>query len=114
MKDPHNIIVKPHISEKSVALSYGNPNLPTDQVKRSYTFVVAVEANKIEIKAAIEAIYNSGKGKKDAAIVVDRVTTVSVRGKRRRVNTRTPGKKSDWKKAIVTLSAGQMLEDYGV
>jgi large subunit ribosomal protein L23 len=114
MKDPHTIIVRPHISEKTVALSYGDPNVAADQVQRKYTFVVTTEANKIEIKAAIEAMYNTGKGKKDDKIVVERVHTVSMKGKTRRVGNRAKGRRPDWKKAIVTLSKGQMLEDYGV
>lgn len=114
IRDPHTIIIRPHISEKTVALSYGDPNKAAEEVSRKYTFVVSGDANKIEIKRAIEQIYNAGKGKKDAAIVVDKVHTVSVRGKRKRVGYKTSGKRPDWKKAIITLAKGQMLEDYGV
>lgn len=114
MKSPYDIIIKPHITEKTVALSYGNPNLKAEDVKRKYTFVVAADANKIEIKQAIEAIYNTGKSKKEKGIEVEKVHTVSLKGKRKRVGMRKPGKRSDWKKAIITLSKGQLLEDYGV
>lgn len=114
MKSAYEIIVRPHITEKSVALSYGDSRRPEAEVVRSYTFVVATTANKLEVKWAIEQIYNTGKKKTEDHIVVDRVTTVSVKGKSRRVGNRPKGKKPDWKKAIVTLAKGQALEDYGV
>ena len=115
MKDPHIIIVKPHITERSVAASYGDPLIKNEaDVQRKYTFVVAKDANKIEIKAAIEAIYNEGKKKNDQLIVVDSVRTIILKGKTRRVGQRAPGKRPDRKKAIVTLAKGQRLEDYGV
>ena len=114
MKSPYDIIIRPHISEKSVGLSYGDARLAEKELVRKYTFVVAVDANKLEIKNAIEAIYNVGKKKSDDMIVVDRVTTISMKGKTRRVGQRAKGKRPDWKKAIVTLAKGQALEDYGV
>lgn len=114
MKSPYEIIIRPHITEKSVALSYGDARLPENEVVRKYTFVVANDANKLEIKQAIEAIYNVGKKKSDDLIVVDRVSTISMKGKTRRVGQRAKGKRPDWKKAIITLAKGQALEDYGV
>lgn len=113
MLTPYEIIIRPHITEKSVALSYGNEFLPEDQNVRKYTFVVNRDANKLQIKAAIEAIYNTGKGKKDEKIEVTNVHTVSVKGKMRRVGMRR-GARPDWKKAVITLAPGQKLEDYGV
>lgn len=113
MKDPHNIIIRPHITEKSVGLSYGDAKIAkVEDVQRKYTFVVALDANKLEIKSALEAIYNEGKRDKEK-IVVESVRTIKVHGKLRRVGQRKPGKKPDFKKAIVTLAKGQMLEDYG-
>ncbi len=115
MKDPHTIIVKPHITEKSVALSYGDPTVRDEaQLQRKYTFIVADGANKIEIKAAIEAIYNAGKKAKEERIEVESVRTMTVRGKMRRVGAKSRGKRPDFKKAVVTLKKGQVLEDYGV
>lgn len=114
MKDPHTIIIQPHITEKTVALSYGDARLPDEKLVRKYTFIVAPSANKIEIKSALEAIYNAGKGKKDEGIVVEKVHTVTMKGKNRRVNFKNKGKKPDRKKAVVTLKVGQLLEDYGV
>jgi large subunit ribosomal protein L23 len=115
VRDPHTIILHPHITERSVRLSYGDPRVKDEAaLARKYTFVVATDANKIEIKRALEAIYNSGRSKKDGLIMVESVRTVTVRGKMRRVGSRQKGKKPDTKKAIVTLAPGQVLEDYGV
>ncbi len=114
MKNPHDIIVAPHITEKSVAMSYGDPNVKEEKdLVRKYTFIVAKSANKIEIKQALEAIYNAGK-KKGETISIESVRTVRVLGKKRRRGQRSTGYEPDRKKAIVTLAKGQMLEDYGV
>ncbi len=114
MKDPHIIIIRPHITEKSYALSYGTDAKDEKDVQRTYTYIVAETANKIEIKAAFEAIYNAGKGPKDEKYSVASVRTVKKHGKSRRVGQRAKGKKPDEKKALITLAKGQMLEDYGV
>lgn len=115
MKDPHTIILKPHITEKSARLSYGDDPYSETGGRRSYTFIVAPTANKIEIKEAVETIYNAGKRDKEAKIEVTSVRTIAGKGKLgRRVGNRPRGKKKDFKKAVVTLAAGQMLEDYGV
>lgn len=114
MKSPHNIIVQPHITEKSVALSYGDPTVREEKdLVRKYTFIVATDANKLEIKKAIEAIYNEGR-KADQAIVVTSVRTIKVLGKKRRRGQRSTGYAPDRKKAVITLGKGQILEDYGV
>ena len=115
MKDPHTIIIQPHLTEKSVALSYGNPTIKNeDDIVRKYTFIVAKSANKIEIKAALEAIYNAGKKKEDDKIKIEAVKTIRVLGKKRRRSQKSAGYEPDRKKAIVTLAKGQLLEDYGV
>ena len=107
MKDPYSIIVRPHITEKSVALSYGSERIKDEaELVRKYTFIVNRDANKIEIKQAIEAIY-------EKKITVDSVRTVKVLGKKRRRG-QSIGYEPDRKKAIITLAKGQMLEDYGV
>jgi len=136
VKNPHDIIVAPHITEKAVALSYGDDKsallrkkhevakaggakkgekvtVTEEDLKRKYTFIVAVSANKIEIKQAIEAIYNAGRKKGDA-ISVESVRTIRVLGKKRRRSQKSSGYEPDRKKAIVTLAKGQVLEDYGV
>lgn len=113
MLTPYEIILAPHLTEKSVALSYGDPKIKDEaQIVRKYTFLVKRDANKIQIKAAIEALYNEGK-KKGEGIEVTSVRTVKIVGKARRRG-RFVGHEPDRKKAIVTLAKGQMLEDYGV
>lgn len=81
----HDIIVKPIVSEKSM-----------DQLAdRKYTFKVALNANKIEIRKAVEQIFG---------VKVEKVTTSRVRGKMKRMGVHT-GKRPDWKKATVKLTA---------
>ncbi len=114
MKSPYLVIVAPHISEKSVALSYGDPSVRDEKdLVRKYTFIVDNDANKLEIKAAIEAIYNDGKKKEDA-IIVTSVRTIRVLGKKRRRGQKSSGYEPNRKKAVITLAKGQMIEDYGV
>ena len=76
---------------------------------RKYTFIVNRDANKIEIKQALEAIYKAS----GTEISVASVRTIKVLGKKRRRGQST-GYEPDRKKAIVTLAKGQILEDYGV
>lgn len=112
--DPHTVILYPHITEKTTALSYGDPRIKDEKkLVRKYTFIVEPRANKIQIKQAIEAIYNEGKKDKEK-IEVTGVRTVNMKGKSRRVGQRKPGKTALRKKAIVTLAAGQQLEEFGV
>lgn len=114
MKNPHDIIIAPHITEKSVKLSYGDPQIKDEnEIVRKYTFIVAKTSNKIEIKRAIEEIYNDGK-KKGEGIEVTSVRTIKVLGRERRRGQRSTGYEPDRKKAVITLAKGQLLEDYGV
>lgn len=107
MKDPYSIIVRPHITEQSVALSYGSERIKDEaELVRKYTFIVNRDANKIEIKQAIETIY-------EKKVSVTSVRTIKVLGKKRRRGQST-GYEPDRKKAVITLAKGQMLEDYGV
>ncbi|CAN5364346.1 50S ribosomal protein L23 [soil metagenome] len=115
MKNPHTVIIRPHITEKSVALSYGDATIRDEEMLvRKYTFLVATDSNKLEIKSALEAIYNQGKKKDEDNITVTSVRTIKVLGKKRRRGVRVQGYSPNRKKAIVTLAPGQMLEDYGV
>ena len=68
--------------------------------QRQYVFAVATASNKMEIKKAVEEIYN---------VKVEGVNTVVVPGKRKRVR-QDFGHTSDWKKAIVTLKEGQKID----
>jgi large subunit ribosomal protein L23 len=92
VKDPRDIILKPVVSEKS----YG---LLDEGV---YTFVVAPGSNKIEIRQAVESIFN---------VRVTNVNTLNRKGKRKR-NRRQPtfGQRSDTKRAIVTLASGDRID----
>ncbi len=65
-----------------------------------YAFRVHPKANKKEVKSAIEKIFN---------VHVVRVNTLNVSGKWRRVRTQ-PGKTANWKKAVVTLKAGEKID----
>ncbi|MCD7811891.1 MAG: 50S ribosomal protein L23 [Ruminococcus sp.] len=84
MKAPQDIILKPVITEKSMdGLQAGK-----------YTFKVATDANKIEIKNAVEKLFG---------VKVAKVNTMNCRGRSKRVG-RYVGKTADWKKAVVTLT----------
>ena len=79
-----------------------------DALAQQYTFVVHPDATKTQIRHAVEEIFK---------VNVLRVNTVNVRGKSRtfaRRGVRTRGKQSDFKKAVVTIKAGQKIELGGV
>jgi large subunit ribosomal protein L23 len=90
MPTSHEIIVRPLITEKNTLLMEEN----------KYTFEVLRDASKPEIKRAVESIFN---------VSVAKVHTVNVRGKLRRRGRET-GYTRDWKKAIVTLAAGDRID----
>ena len=92
MNDPRDVVVRPVVSEKSYGLLDRNV----------YTFVVHPDATKIEIRAAVEEIFN--------VRVLD-VNTLNRKGKRKR-NRRmlTYGKRADTKRAIVTLAPGSRID----
>jgi large subunit ribosomal protein L23 len=94
MKDPRQVILRPIITERSTDLITQN----------RYTFEVAKQANKIEIGQAIETIFG---------VKVLKVNTISVSGKPKRVRY-AKGYTRSWKKAIVTLAAGETIEAFGV
>lgn len=89
MRNPHEVLLKPLITEKTTDLMQEN----------KYTFKVDPRANKIEIKHAVEAAFD---------VNVVEVRTMNVPGKLKRQG-RFAGYQSDWKKAIITLQAGQRL-----
>ena len=91
MREPYQIIRRPLITEKGTELK--------DQA-RHYLFEVARDANKIEIKRAIESLFR---------VKVLQVRTLSVRGKEKRVG-RFVGRTPDWKKAVATLKEGDSIE----
>jgi len=89
--DPRSIIRKVLITEKGTVMR---------ETLRQYFFEVARDANKIEIKRAVEAVFH---------VKVDSVQTMQMQGKVKRQG-RTAGRRNDWKKAIVTLKPDQKIE----
>ena len=85
MKAAYDIILKPVITEASIA----------DIQDKTYTFSVASDANKTEIAKAVEEIFG---------VKVEKVNTISMKAKTKRVRY-VEGKTSAWKKAIVKLTA---------
>ncbi len=85
-----DIIIKPIITEKSTML----------MSEGKYTFCVPLKANKYQIRDAVEEIFD---------VKVESVSTMRMQGKTKRLG-RYQGKRSDWKKAIVTLKEGETIE----
>ena len=86
MKSAYDVIISPVITEQSME----------DLDIKKYAFKVAKDANKIEIKKAVEEIFG---------VTVIKVTTTHVRGKTRQQGRFPAGKSASWKKAVVKLSA---------
>ena len=91
----YSVIKKPHVTEKS---SLGSDSTNT------VSLVVDREANKIEIKQAVETLFK---------VKVSDVRTVNVAGKMKRFG-KTSAKRSNWKKAYVTLQVGQSIDFFEV
>ena len=91
MSDPRTVIIRPVVSEKSYGLLDAGV----------YTFIVAPDANKIEIRHAVESIFG---------VNVVKVNTLNRPGKRKRNRGKaTFGKRADTKRAVVTLASGQSI-----
>ena len=86
MKNVYDIIRRPVITEQSMAGVADN----------KYVFIVDINANKTEIKEAVEAVFG---------VKVAKVNTIRMQGKVKRVGANPAGKRADYKKAIVTLTA---------
>ncbi|UCC48117.1 MAG: 50S ribosomal protein L23 [Gemmatimonadota bacterium] len=91
MRDPRQIIVRPIITEKSSA---------SQAEHNHYTFEVAIDANKHEVKHAVERLFS---------VHVKDVRTALQRGKWRRRGVHV-GKQRNWKKAVVRLAEGETIE----
>ncbi len=89
-----NILLSPHISEKSTMAA---------DVNRQFVFRVVRDARKPEIKRAVELMFK---------VEVDRVQVVNVKGKRKTFG-RVPGRRPDWKKAYVCLKPGFDIDFMG-
>ena len=93
MKAVKDILSRPVLTEKSSDLRFD---------ENHYVFKVRMDANKVEIKKAVETSFN---------VIVDNVNTMVIRGKRK--NTRgIPGKKSSWKKAFVRIRRGDKISEF--
>lgn len=93
MKDPREVIIRPIVTEHSY-----------DQMENNvYTFEVSKDSNKVEIRQAIEAIFN---------VSVVKVNTLNVKPKPKRVRYQK-GLTRTWKKAMVTLKEGDTIELFG-
>lgn len=90
MNTLYDVIKKSRLTEKGNKLQ---------ETQNTVVFTVAGTANKIQIKAAVEKLFK---------VKVAKVATAHVRGKKKRVGTRSIGKTSDWKKAYVTLAEGKI------
>jgi large subunit ribosomal protein L23 len=98
MKKDRPILIRPILTEKILNMQ---------ESAGVYAFVVDKDANKIEVKKAVERKFD---------VTVDNVRTLNVKGKSKRMNTRrgiTRGKRSDWKKAIVQLRKGDSIDFFG-
>ena len=82
----YDIIIKPVITEQSMA----------DVADKKYVFQVAIDANKTEIKAAVEEIFG---------VKVAKINTIRMQGKAKRTGAYPVGRRAAYKKAIVTLTA---------
>lgn len=89
--EPHQVIVKPSVTEKAMYLA---------TELNQYTFRVNPAASKVDIKKAVETLYD---------VSVSGVSTQSCKGKSRRYRFRQ-GRTKDWKKAIVTLSGDDRID----
>ena len=92
MKDPQSIIKQMLMTEKGTRLTAD---------ANQYLFWVDAQANKIEIKRAVEVVFK---------VKVSKVNTMNRKGKNKRVRTMNYGKTSDWKRAVVTLREGEKID----
>lgn len=88
------VLVAPHVSEKSTM---------ANEISNTVVFKVTKDANKAEIKAAVEKLFE---------VEVNSVRTLNVKGKTKR-HGQSFGKRSDWKKAYVVLKEGQDIDFVG-
>ena len=90
-RDPRNVLVKPLMTEKS---------MQRKEELNAITFQVSVDANKVEIRQAVEKVFN---------VKVATVRTASHEGKWKRMG-KFEGRRPNWKKAVVTLAPGHKIE----
>jgi large subunit ribosomal protein L23 len=104
MRAPEQVIKRPLLTEKGTFLKEtgGRPDeaLDPEQLSPQLLFEVARDANKVEIRHAVEKLWS---------VTVVKVRTSVVRGKQKRRG-RTMGRRPAWKRALVTLAPGQKIE----
>jgi large subunit ribosomal protein L23 len=93
MRDPRDVIIKPVVTEESALLQ---------EEQRTYTFIVAKDANKLEIRHAVQRLFG---------VTVQAVRTANYQGKWRRVG-RSIGRRAAYKKAVVKLAEGDAIDVY--
>ena len=91
MNDYYQIVRRPLVTEKSTVQK---------DTANQVTFEVHPDANKVEIRKAVESLFK---------VKVLKVRTANIEGKKKRLG-KFQGKRSDWKKAVVTLKAGNKIE----
>jgi len=94
MMKMNEILIRPILTEKMLKLQ---------ESERKYAFKVSNNANKILVKQAVQNRFD---------VIVEDVNIVNIKGKSKQMNTRrgiTRGKRSDWKKAIITLREGDAI-----
>lgn len=92
MRSPYQLIDRIQFTEKGTRMT---------ETENKYLFRVAMDANKVEIKKAIEDLFG---------VHVLKVNTMVRKGKRKRERTVRFGKQADWKRAIVTLAEGETID----
>ena len=104
MRAPEQVIKRPLLTEKGSRLKesggQAGEELDPETVKSQLLFEVARDANKIEIRSAVQTLFK---------VTVTDVRTLVVRGKEKRVG-RFSGRRPSWKKAFVTLKPGDNIE----
>lgn len=90
-RDPREVLIRPLMTEKSMRQK---------EERNTVAFQVRPDANKIEIRTAVETVFN---------VKVTAVRTASFEGKLKRMG-RHQGRRPDWKKAVVTLAPGHKIE----
>jgi len=101
MKEAYQVLIAPHITDKTVKNNF-------DRMNDAYTYVfrVAMDANKFEIKKAVESYFG---------VQVASVNTLIVRGKVKRAQLKTKytyGKLPNWKKAYIKLKPGNKIAEF--
>jgi len=93
MRDPRTVVLRPVVTEASAALQ---------ESRRTWTFIVAKDANKLEIRHAVQSLFG---------VRVEAVRTANYQGKWRRVG-RSLGRRPAYKKAVVRLAEGSSIDVY--